>query len=59
MKKTLSFILALFTSMLFTLQAAAAGATAPMGDSGPWLYVALAVVAVVLVVVLVVTGKRR
>ena len=60
MKKALSLILAFITSMFFTLQAAAVeGATPTTGESGPWLWLLLAVGAVALVVVIIVTGKKR
>ncbi len=60
MKKALSLLLAFITSMFFTLQAAAVeGATPATGESGPWLWIVLAIVAVVLVGVIFTTGKKR
>lgn len=59
MKKVLACLMAFITSMLFTLQASAAGAVPQTGDGGVWLYVILAVAAAALLVVLLITGKKR
>ncbi len=60
MKKALSLLLAFITSMFFTLQAAAVeGNTPATGESGPWLWIILAAVAIILVVVIMITGKKR
>ena len=60
MKKAFLAIWAFVSTVLFgTVQASAAGLTPAAGDKDWWIYVVLAIVALAMVVVLVVTGKRK
>lgn len=60
MKKAFWAVLAfIYTSVFSTLSASAAGFTPAAGDDNWWIYVVLAVIAVAMVAVLVVTGKKK
>jgi len=60
MKKFLSITLALISAIMAgALQASADNGVPTTGDENWWIYIVLAVVAIAMVVVLVVTGKKK
>lgn len=60
MKKAFAVIMAFISAiMLGAVQAAADGGVPMTGDENWWIYLVLAIVAVAMVVVLVVTNKKK
>lgn len=60
MKKVLLAVWAFVSTAIFgTVQASAAGISPAAGDENWWIYVVLAIVALAMVAVLVVTGKKK
>lgn len=59
MKKVFTCFAAIMASTLLTFKVSAAELVPQTGDSGSWLYIILAVAAAVVLVVLLIAGKKR
>lgn len=60
MKKIFAAVFAFISAFLTgSLQASAVGATPLAGDNDWWIYLILAIIAVAMIAVLVITGKKK